>query len=204
MGHLAEIISRGIAPGFNTGAKDPGCPQVAVPRALRQLEDQLGSRSKEMFRRGAGFTRDRLKEIWLDGKKKRRNTMKTALLIFTLMLGLTAGAQSFTTRIVPESPGTSLVASRIISTRAVKVQSVLVLNTGAATQYIQIHETTTLPANGVAPKVPSIPVGAGQIVMFEFVGGLDLAALTVCNSSTAATKTIGSADCMISVVVRAN
>lgn len=110
------------------------------------------------------------------------------------------------TQIVPNAPGTSLVASRVLSTRPCKLYAVIVFNNSASTQYIQIHETTTLPANGVAPKIPSIPVAAGTTVMVDVGGqvGMDLDALTVCNSSTAATKTIGAADCMISVVLGAN
>jgi hypothetical protein len=108
--------------------------------------------------------------------------------------------------IVPNAPGTSLVASRIISTRACKLYAVIVHNTGASLQYIQIHETTTLPANGVGPKIPSIPVSPGATVMVDVGGlvGMDLDALTICNSSTAATKTIGAADCMISAVLGAD
>lgn len=130
----------------------------------------------------------------------------SALLALLVFVGSAFAVNQIPTMIVPNSPGTSLVASRVISTRPCKVYAIIVLNTSGATQYVQIHETTSLPANGVAPKIPSIPVAAGAVVMIDVGGnvGLDLDALTICNSSTAATKTIGAADCMISAVLAAN
>jgi len=72
MGRLVEIIASGRAPGFAGIARDPGCPQVAIPKALRQMEDSFGSRSKEMIQRGAQFSTKKLREIWIDGRKKRK------------------------------------------------------------------------------------------------------------------------------------
>lgn len=134
------------------------------------------------------------------GKLKLRVGLMLALLVLPVF-----GA-GIPTQIVPNDPGTSLVASRVISTRPVKLYAVIVYNGSGSTQFVQIHETTTLPANGVAPKIPSIAVAAGTTVMVDVGGqvGMDLDALTICNSSTAATKTIGSADCMISAVIGAN
>jgi hypothetical protein len=128
------------------------------------------------------------------------------VLVALLLVGPVLAADRVATMIVPNAPGTSLVASRVISTRSCKLYAVIVLNTSASLQYVQIHETTSLPANGVAPKIPSIPVSPGSVVMIDVGGtvGLDLDALTICNSSTAATKTIGSADCMISAVLAAD
>lgn len=132
--------------------------------------------------------------------------MKTFLsLILCCLMAAPAIAVDFvSTQVVPNSPGTSLVASRVISTRPCKVFSIIVLNTLGSTQYIQVHETTSLPANGVAPKIPSFAVATGTSVVINFgPAGIDLDALTICNSSTTATKTIGSADCMISAVIAA-
>jgi hypothetical protein len=47
---------------------------MAVPRALRRLEDDYGSRSKEMIQRGAQYSTKRLREIWIDGRKKKKKT----------------------------------------------------------------------------------------------------------------------------------
>lgn len=99
---------------------------------------------------------------------------------------------------VPNADGGALVASRIISTRPCKLLAIIVLNTNIANQYIQIHEAAALPADTAIPELPSITVAAGGTTMFDFgPNGLDLDACVVCNSSTAATKTIGAADCAI-------
>lgn len=61
MGRLAEIIKTGCAPGFRTGAIDPTLPEVAVPRAFRQLE-QKDSASK--IARDCGFSVKQIKRVW--------------------------------------------------------------------------------------------------------------------------------------------
>jgi len=102
------------------------------------------------------------------------------------------------TRKVPDKDAGALVPSRVISTVPCKLLALVVLNTNAAQQYIQIHESGALPGDGAIPDVPSIPVAAGAVVMFDFgPNGLDLDACVVCNSSTAAFKTFGAADCAI-------
>lgn len=92
----------------------------------------------------------------------------------------------------------ALVASRIISTVHAKLLSVIVYNSAAVEQFIQVHETAAVPAEGSVPALPAIPVAAGAVVQFDVGGlGIDLDAITICNSSTAATKTIGAANCAI-------
>jgi len=76
MGRIAEILASCVAPGFSGFSADPGCPQVAVPRALRRLEDEFGSRSREMIGRGSQFSTKKLREIWIDGRKKRKHKKK--------------------------------------------------------------------------------------------------------------------------------
>jgi len=67
-------------------------------------------------------------------------------------------------------------------------------NSNAAQQFIQLHETKTVPAEGAVPRF-SFPVGGSQFYSFVFGQvGADFDALTVCNSTTSATKTIGAND----------
>jgi len=111
-------------------------------------------------------------------------------------------SQRIPTLKVPSNNGGALVASRVVSTVGCKLLALIVLNTNVAQQYIQVHENAALPAEGSVPELPSIPVAAGAIVMFDFgPNGVDLDACTVCNSSTAATKTIGAADCSIVAIL---
>jgi hypothetical protein len=61
MGRLAEILKTGRAPGVRTGALDPTLPEVAVPRAFRQLEQKEGA---SKIARDSGFSVKRIKKIW--------------------------------------------------------------------------------------------------------------------------------------------
>jgi len=111
-------------------------------------------------------------------------------------------SQRVPTQTVPNAGGGSLVASRVLSTKGCKLLSLLVYNNNAAQQFIQVHETNALPADGSIPKLPAIPVGGKSITNIDLgVNGIDLDALTVCNSSTPDTKTIGAADCAIAATI---
>ena len=75
-----------------------------------------------------------------------------------------------------------------------------VYNTKASAQYLNVFDGSTLPGNGAVPLF-SWPLAANNGVGLgwqpngrQFQGGLVL-----CNSSTDATKTIGSADCFFDV-----
>lgn len=102
---------------------------------------------------------------------------------------------------IPCADGGALVASRVISTAPCKLLSIIVLNTGAA-QYIQVFESPTVPANGAIPELPAVYVAASSTVQFDFLNGVDMDSLSISNSSTAATKTIGAADCAIVAIIQ--
>lgn len=92
-----------------------------------------------------------------------------------------------------------LEASRVVTTGPALLYGFTVTNTNASAQYIQVFDQSTLPADGAIPdelfKVPgssSYPVQWLPWRTFN-VG------IVMCNSSTAATKTIGSADCFFAV-----
>jgi hypothetical protein len=102
------------------------------------------------------------------------------------------------TRKVPSASGGALVASRIVSTTPCKVLGLLVYNDNAAMQYIQVHEAAAVPADNAVPALPAIPVAGKSFAEIDFgQNGIDLDACVVCNSSAAAVKTIGAADCSI-------
>jgi hypothetical protein len=58
---LAEILRTGKAPGFNLKTLDPGSPDRAIPRALKELEQHEPA---SRIAKGAGFSVDRLKKVW--------------------------------------------------------------------------------------------------------------------------------------------
>jgi hypothetical protein len=73
-------------------------------------------------------------------------------------------------------------------------------NTNAAAQFIQLHDSRVLPADGVAPAVVfTASASSDKFVTYSLPGRFFQCGIVVCNSSTAATKTIGAADCFFDV-----
>lgn len=107
------------------------------------------------------------------------------------------------TRHVPNTNAGTLVNALQVSTVPCKLFSILVTNTKGSTQYIQIHESASAAAEGAVPVLPAIPIAAATFAAFDLgvPAGVDLSSCYICNSSTAATKTIGSADCQIAAIV---
>lgn len=69
-------------------------------------------------------------------------------------------------------------------------------NNKASDQYIQLHDSAALPADASVPKITLVAY-AGTPFSYDFPAGrIFTAGIVVCNSSTAITKTIGSADCL--------
>lgn len=113
--------------------------------------------------------------------------------------GSGGGGASFQT--LSNSTSTALEASRIVKASAGTLFVISGFNNKASDQYIQVFDSTSIPANGTVPKITiyaaagmpfgyTAPVGSGR----SFSTGI-----VVCNSSTGNTKTLGSADCLFDV-----
>ena len=90
---------------------------------------------------------------------------------------------------------TALAASLIVKAGAGRLFRVNGTNTKVSAQFVQIHDSATLPAEGAVPKVViSVAASTPYTIDFGIYGRLFSAGIVICNSSTAATKTIGSAD----------
>jgi hypothetical protein len=109
-----------------------------------------------------------------------------------------------TERIVPQpdpqlapdnSPSTALEASRVIKASPGVLYGLSGYNGNAGTRYIQLFNSTTVPADTAVP-VLALPVAAGAAFNFDFgpYGMGFSVGIVACNSSTGPTKTVGAAD----------
>jgi hypothetical protein len=91
---------------------------------------------------------------------------------------------------------TTYATNLVIKNTAGTALSVSGYNSLASAQFIQIHDATTLPANGNAP-IMVIPVAASSAFSFAIPStGIPFSTgIVVCNSTTAPTLTIGAANC---------
>ncbi len=100
----------------------------------------------------------------------------------------------------PTNPG-GLLASLLIKPTT-RLHRLIVTNTNAAARYIQLFDAAALPPDGTVPSVllGSLASGATQVFDFGIWGWPFANGIVVCNSTTAATKAIGSADSWFSAL----
>lgn len=90
---------------------------------------------------------------------------------------------------------TALAASLVVKASAGTLKGIVGYSTTA--QFIQVHNTTSLPADTAVPLVV-IPIVANSPYSIDFGDGLPCSTgITVSNSTTGPTKTIGGADTWI-------
>jgi hypothetical protein len=109
------------------------------------------------------------------------------------------GETSGSTNLPNNSPSRTVEASRVVKTGNGILYGITVTNTKASAQFVQIFDASAVPADGAVPLL-SKSVPAGDAVGLQWLPGrVFLTGLVVCNSSTSATKTVGSADCLFDV-----
>jgi len=94
---------------------------------------------------------------------------------------------------------TALAASLVAKASAGNLLGVYGINTSGSDLYIQIHDATSLPSDTAVPK-DIVKAFAGENFFFEPAAPIPYATgITVCNSTTLATKTIDGANCWFTV-----
>jgi len=90
--------------------------------------------------------------------------------------------------------------SAIVKATPGTIYSVIGYNSKTSAQFIQLHDSATLPANDAVPKmIWTVAASSNFFLDFGEIGRWCEAGITLSNSSTGPTKTIGSADCWFSV-----
>jgi hypothetical protein len=101
-----------------------------------------------------------------------------------------------TTNVPTNATTTAYAASLIVKASAGTLYTITGYNSNTAAQFIQIHDSATLPADTAVPKVIFMVPGSSN---FSFdvgpYGRSFTTGITICNSTTGPTKTIGAANC---------
>lgn len=100
---------------------------------------------------------------------------------------------------VNNAASTAVAASLVIKGAPGCLFTLSIHNNKGSTQYIQLHDSATLPADAAVPVlVINMATVTNNLLDFGAFGKTFTNGIVVCNSSTLATKTIGSADCFFS------
>lgn len=98
---------------------------------------------------------------------------------------------------------TAYEASHILKASAGTLVSLVGYNSKASAQFIQLHNSATLPADAAVPVYTfTVPATSNFSVDVPITAIPFTTGIVACNSSTGPTKTIGSADCWFTAVIK--
>jgi hypothetical protein len=98
---------------------------------------------------------------------------------------------------------TAYVASGVVKASPGVLFGLAGFNSKATAQFVQLHDTTSVPSDTAVPKVIITVPGLSNFSLdFGLYGRNFATGITICNSSTGPTKTVGSADIWYDVQYR--
>jgi hypothetical protein len=98
---------------------------------------------------------------------------------------------------------TAAEASHILKASAGTLISLTGYNGKVSAQFIQIHNSATVPADTAVPIYSfTVPASSNFSLDIPITGAPFTTGISVCNSSTQATKTVGTTDCWFTAVVK--
>jgi hypothetical protein len=103
------------------------------------------------------------------------------------------------TRVRASKSTTALAASLIVKADKGTLYGLTGYNNKSSSQFIQIHDASSLPADTAVPDIIFTVPATSPFSLNYDVGREFQVGIVISNSSTAATKTIGSADCWFDV-----
>ena len=101
--------------------------------------------------------------------------------------------------LLPDNKSSNALTNAIVIAGVHKLYGFTVNNTNAALQYVLLFDLSVLPGDGAVPVCSFTALGAQDKGVLWLPPRRMLQGIVVCNSSTAATKTIGAADCFFDV-----
>ena len=120
--------------------------------------------------------------------------------VVAFLKGILTTLNSILTRTQPgvTAATTALASSLIAKSSAGNLRGFVGYTT--TDQFVQVHNTSSVPANGVAPLV-CFPVQANVPFSIDFGYAIPCdTGIVICNSTTGLTKTLGAADMFVTVV----
>jgi len=126
--------------------------------------------------------------------------MKRFILLITLCLTCSLQAQSDGSAVVSS---TAYEASHVLKGNKGTLISIVGYNSKGSSQFIQIHNSKTLPADAAVPIYTILVAATSNFSLDVPITGINFpTGIVICNSSTGPTKTIGSADCWFTAVIK--